>query len=173
MASQGAKRNLGGRVALITGGSRGIGEACAEAMADAGARAVAVARKRGDLDRSADRSGSAVETWAEDVNEQRFLRRLERLDILVNNAGTNAPQPFVDISEEVLDEMIAVNVRAMFLTARSAARVMLRNGECESISMNPGLRPCRPCYVCRHSRQPRGAPRCPSDATGRCSPEAR
>jgi len=131
MASPGTKWDLRGRVALITGGSRGIGEACAEAMVNAGARVVAVARNRSDLDRLADRLGSTVETWAEDVNEQRFLRRLERLDrldILFNNAGTNAPQPFVDISEEVLDEMIAVNVRAMFLTAQSAARVMLRNG---------------------------------------------
>ena len=69
-------------------------------------------------------------------NERRFLRRLERLDrldILFNNAGTNSPQPFVNISEEILDEMIAVNVRAMFLTAQSAARVMLRNGAGGSI----------------------------------------
>lgn len=136
MASPGTKWDLDGRVALITGGSRGIGEACAEAMVEAGARVVAVARNQNDLDRLADRLGSAVETWAEDVSEQRFLQRLERLDrldILFNNAGTNAPQPFVDISEEILDEMIAVNVRAMFLTAQSAARVMLRNGAGGSI----------------------------------------
>lgn len=136
MASRGTKWDLSGRVALITGGSRGIGQACAEAMVDAGARVVAVARNQNDLDQLADRLGSDVETWAEDVNERRFLRRLERLDrldILFNNAGTNAPQPFVDISEEILDEMIAVNVRAMFLTAQSAARVMLRNGAGGSI----------------------------------------
>lgn len=136
MASPGTKWDLNGRVALITGGSRGIGQACAEAMVDAGARVVAVARNQNDLDQLADRLGSDVETWAEDVNERRFLRRLERLDrldILFNNAGTNAPQPFVEISEEILDEMIAVNVRAMFLTAQSAARVMLRNGAGGSI----------------------------------------
>jgi len=136
MASPGTKWDLNGRVALITGGSRGIGEACAEAMVDAGARVVAVARNQNDLDQLSDRLGSDVETWAEDVNERRFLRRLERLDrldILFNNAGTNSPQPFVNISEEILDEMIAVNVRAMFLTAQSAARVMLRNGAGGSI----------------------------------------
>ena len=136
MASPGTKWDLNGRVALITGGSRGIGQACAEAMVDAGARVVAVARNQNDLDKLADRLGSGVETWAEDVNERRFLRRLERLDrldILFNNAGTNAPQPFVEISEEILDDMIAVNVRAMFLTAQSAARVMLRNGAGGSI----------------------------------------
>ncbi len=127
----GAKWDLSGRVALISGGSRGIGAACAEAMVDAGARVIAVARNQGDLDRLRDRLGSAVETWAEDVNGRPFRRRLEqleRLDILFNNAGTNAPQPFIDTPEEVVDEMIAVNVRAMFLTAQSAARVMLRAG---------------------------------------------
>ena len=135
-ASTGTKWDLDGRVALISGGSRGIGAACAEAMVDAGARVIAVARNQGDLDRLRDRLGSAVETWAEDVNERPFRRRLEqleRLDILFNNAGTNSPQPFIDTPEEVVDEMIAVNVRAMFLTAQSAARVMLRAGEGGSI----------------------------------------
>ena len=135
-ASQGTKWDLHGRVALISGGSRGIGAACAEAMVDAGARVIAVARNQGDLDRLRDRLGSAVETWSEDVNERAFRRRLEqleRLDILFNNAGTNSPQPFIDTPEEVVDEMIALNVRAMFLTAQSAARVMLRAGTGGSI----------------------------------------
>lgn len=130
------KWDLSGHVALISGGSRGIGAGCAYAMAEAGAHVIAVARKRGDLDRLSLELGDAVETWAEDVNEPAFRRRLEeleRLDILVNNAGTNSPQPFVDIPERVLDEMIAVNVRAMFLNAQSAVRVMLRAGHGGSI----------------------------------------
>ncbi len=125
------KWDLSGRVALISGGSRGIGAGCAYAMVDAGAQVIAVARNRGDLDRLSHDLGGALETWVADVNEPAFRRRvegLERLDILVNNAGTNAPQPFVDIPEGVLDEMIAVNVRAMFLNAQSAVRVMLRAG---------------------------------------------
>lgn len=132
----GTKWDLSGRVALITGGSRGIGEACAEAMVDAGARVIAVARNSDDLDRLQGRLGGALETWAEDVNDPSFRQRLERLehlDILFNNAGTNAPQPFVNIPEDVLDDMIALNVRAMFLAAQSAARVMLRAGDGGSI----------------------------------------
>ena len=128
--------DLSGRVALITGASRGIGEACAEAMVEAGARVIAVARSEKDLASLAGRLGGAVEIWVEDVKERSFRERLERvdrLDILFNNAGTNAPQPFVDIAEDVLDEMIELNVRALFLAAQSAARVMLRSGSGGSI----------------------------------------
>lgn len=128
--------DLSGRVALITGASRGIGEACAEAMVEAGARVIAVARSEKDLASLADRLGRAVEIWVEDVKDHSFRERLERvdrLDILFNNAGTNAPQPFVDIAEDVLDEMIELNVRALFLAAQSAARVMLRSGSGGSI----------------------------------------
>ena len=127
---------LSGRVALITGASRGIGEACAEAMVEAGARVIAVARSEKDLASLASRLGGAIEIWVEDVKERSFRERLERvdrLDILFNNAGTNAPQPFVDITEDVLDEMIGLNVRALFLAAQSAARVMLRSGSGGSI----------------------------------------
>ena len=122
--------DLSGRVALITGASRGIGEACAEAMVEAGARVIAVARSEKDLASLAGRLGGAVEIWVEDGKDRSFRERLERvdrLDILFNNAGTNAPQPFVDIAEDVLDEMIELNVRALFLAAQSAARVMLRS----------------------------------------------
>jgi NAD(P)-dependent dehydrogenase (short-subunit alcohol dehydrogenase family) len=51
--------------------------------------------------------------------------RLERLDILVNNAGMNIPEPFVDVSEDHLDQMLALNVRAAFLVAQTAARKMI------------------------------------------------
>jgi NAD(P)-dependent dehydrogenase (short-subunit alcohol dehydrogenase family) len=51
--------------------------------------------------------------------------RLERLDILVNNAGMNIPEPFVDVSEDHLDQMLALNVRAAFLVAQAAARKMI------------------------------------------------
>jgi NAD(P)-dependent dehydrogenase (short-subunit alcohol dehydrogenase family) len=51
--------------------------------------------------------------------------RVPRLDILINNAGANIPEPFVDVSEEHLDRVIALNVRAAFLAAQAAARKML------------------------------------------------
>lgn len=123
--------DLTGRVAMVTGASRGIGEACVEEMVTAGARVIAVARSGSALEELADRLGSAVEVWPQDIRTSAFrarVEKLEQLDILVNNAGTNTPQPFVDVREDVLDDMIALNVRAVFLTSQSAARVMLRTG---------------------------------------------
>ena len=55
--------------------------------------------------------------------------RLERLDILINNAGTNIPEPFVEVSEEHLDQMLALNVRAAFLVAQTAARKMISHDD--------------------------------------------
>ena len=55
------------------------------------------------------------------------LAGLERLDILLNNAGMNVPEPFVDVSEAHLDDMIALNVRAAFLVSQAAVRKMLQD----------------------------------------------
>ncbi len=55
------------------------------------------------------------------------LAGIERLDILLNNAGMNVPEPFVDVSEAHLDDMIALNVRAAFLVAQAAVRKMLQD----------------------------------------------
>jgi NAD(P)-dependent dehydrogenase (short-subunit alcohol dehydrogenase family) len=64
-------------------------------------------------------------TKGEQVNSA--LACLERLDILLNNAGMNIPEPFVDVSEAHLDDMIALNVRAAFLVAQAAVRKMLQD----------------------------------------------
>ena len=128
--------DLTARVAMVTGASRGIGEACVEALVRAGARVIAVARTRKALEDLADKLGPSVEIWPQDIHKSEFrarLEKLEQLDILVNNAGTNTPQPFLHVQEDDLDDMIALNVRAVFLTAQSAARVMLRAGNGGSI----------------------------------------
>jgi NAD(P)-dependent dehydrogenase (short-subunit alcohol dehydrogenase family) len=58
---------------------------------------------------------------------------LEQVDILVNNAGTNVPEPFLEVSEDNLDRMLAVNVKGAFLVAQAAARRMVERGEGGSI----------------------------------------
>jgi NAD(P)-dependent dehydrogenase (short-subunit alcohol dehydrogenase family) len=58
---------------------------------------------------------------------------LEQVDILVNNAGTNVPEPFLEVSEDNLDRMLAVNVKGVFLVAQAAARCMVERGEGGSI----------------------------------------
>jgi NAD(P)-dependent dehydrogenase (short-subunit alcohol dehydrogenase family) len=55
---------------------------------------------------------------------QAAFRALERCDVLINNAGTNRPQPFLEVDPQTLDELLALNVRSMFVTAQAAARVM-------------------------------------------------
>lgn len=120
---------LEGKTALVTGAGRGIGRACASALAGAGARVVAVARTRSDLDSLRESSPDLVETWREDVTSEAFYARIETLqglDILVNNAGTNKPQKFTAVDTEALHTMLKLNVEAAFRTAQSAARVMLR-----------------------------------------------
>ncbi|MGI9334120.1 MAG: SDR family NAD(P)-dependent oxidoreductase, partial [Gammaproteobacteria bacterium] len=72
-----------------------------------------------------------VDVWTEDASGDALLSRIEgldRLDVLVNNAGTNRPQPFLEVTDEALDTMLDLNVRAAFRVARSSARVMARDG---------------------------------------------
>ena len=127
------------KTVLISGAGRGIGRACAVAFAQAGANVIAVARTEDDLESLASELPGSVEPWVNDVTEESFYERieaLEKLDVLVNNAGTNRPQPLVDVDAESLDAVIDLNVRAMFRTAQSAARVMLRNGSGSIINMS-------------------------------------
>lgn len=122
---------LDGQVAIVTGAGRGIGRGCAEALADAGARVVAIARSTDDLARVAAHSSGRIETWSADVTDDSLFDRIatvEGLSILVNNAGGNRPQAFVDVDAESLDFVIDLNVRAAFRIAQAATRAMLASG---------------------------------------------
>ena len=132
-------RGIDGHVALVTGAGRGLGRACALALSGAGARVIAVSRTAGELESLAEAAPGPVETWVEDVLGDALLARieaLERLDVLVNNAGTNQPQPFIEVTDEVLDTMLNLNVRAAFRVARSAARVMMKCGSGSIVNMS-------------------------------------
>jgi NAD(P)-dependent dehydrogenase (short-subunit alcohol dehydrogenase family) len=123
--------DLTGRLAVVTGAGKGIGRACVEALAGAGARVIAVARTAADLQALAERGGGRIETWCEDVTAAGFLSRLQaldQLDVLVNNVGTNRPQPFLEVDRESLDLMLDLNLRSAFLVSQAAARVMVRSG---------------------------------------------
>jgi NAD(P)-dependent dehydrogenase (short-subunit alcohol dehydrogenase family) len=125
---------LEGKIALVTGAGRGIGRAVALAFAAAGAELVLVSRTPSELDEVA-RQIEAVGGWARplplDVTDSAAVRDviggLGRLDILVNNAGLNRPQPFLDVDEATLDRLLSLNVRAVFIAAQAAARVMVRD----------------------------------------------
>jgi NAD(P)-dependent dehydrogenase (short-subunit alcohol dehydrogenase family) len=127
---------LTGRTALVTGAGRGIGRACALALAEVGAEVIAVARTGADLAALEKQGRGRVRGWVEDVRSEAFYTRLESLpalDVLVNNAGMNRPLAIEDVDEGTLDEMIALNVRAVYRTSQSAVRVMLRAGRGGSI----------------------------------------
>ncbi len=126
---------LDGRHALVTGAGKGLGRAAALALGAAGAHVYAVARTAADVAGVCAELiglGGGATPIAADVRKADDLRRvfgeLPRLDVLVNNAGSNIPEPMVDVSEEHLDYLLGLNVRAAFLVAQAAARRMTAQG---------------------------------------------
>lgn len=116
---------------MVTGAGRGIGRACAIALARTGAQVIAVSRTPADLESLAAATNGTVSVWAEDVTRDSFYGRLEslsRLDVLVNNAGMNRPLPVETVDIPTLDAMLELNIRAVYRTSQSAARVMLSAG---------------------------------------------
>lgn len=129
-----------GKVALITGGSRGIGRASALALAEAGADVVVSSRKIADLEpvaqeiRSKGVRGLAVAAHngkGQDCEMlvQRVVREMGRIDILLNNAGTNPYYgPLMDQDETTYDITMNVNLKGVFLLSQLAARQMKKQG---------------------------------------------
>jgi len=131
-----ASFDLRGRVALVTGAGRGIGEACALALAEAGADLVLVSRSINELEAVAERaeaSGRRIAIAPCDVTSADDVRVVAneagRVDILVNSAGTNIPEPFLDVSEESFDALLAVNLKGTFLMSQAIARLMAARGD--------------------------------------------
>ncbi|MGW7669254.1 SDR family NAD(P)-dependent oxidoreductase [Streptomyces sp. NPDC054775] len=141
-------RRLQGNVALITGGSRGIGAAVALRLAEEGAdvaltyennaeRATQVVEqiKAGGCRALAIQADSAIpEALTTAVDEAAAL--FGRLDILVNNAGVFLVGPLEDLGPAEIDRTLAVNVRAPFTASRAAARHMVQGGRIISIGSN-------------------------------------
>jgi len=134
---------LDGKRALVTGAGRGIGRAAALALAAAGAELVLVSRTASELDKVVDEiasGGGTARSLPIDVTQSDVVRgafaEFDRLDILVNNAGINRPQPFLEVDEATLDSLLALNVRAAFVVAQAAARLMVANGGGVIINMS-------------------------------------
>jgi NAD(P)-dependent dehydrogenase (short-subunit alcohol dehydrogenase family) len=128
--------DLSGRVALVTGAGRGIGEGCALGLAEAGADLVLVSRSARELQAVAERveaSGRRAVVAPCDVTSAEDVRALAeeagRVDVLVNGAGTNIPEPFLDVSEQSFDALVAVNLKGTFLVSQALARSMAMRGD--------------------------------------------
>lgn len=125
-------QDFSGRTVVVTGASRGLGLACAEAFARRGGDVVLVSRGGTELEQAAATlraAGATARAETCDVTDAgavaRLFAGLQRCDVLINNAGGNRPQPFIDVALDTLDQLLALNVRSMFVTAQAAARRML------------------------------------------------
>jgi len=127
---------LDGMLALVTGASRGIGRAAAVALAEAGADVRLAARTLADCEATAAAlraKGLKAAALALDVTDRAAVRRIVAaegpFDILINNAGTIARDGFLDTSDEAVDRLLDLNVRAAFTVAQAVAKGMIAAGK--------------------------------------------
>jgi NAD(P)-dependent dehydrogenase (short-subunit alcohol dehydrogenase family) len=125
--------DLHGRVALVTGGSRGLGLQMAEALGEAGARLALTARKKDELDEAVahlKERGIEATAWVCDLGRREqvapmvgeVLAKLGKIDILVNNAGTTWGAPAEDHPLEAWDKLVNLNLTGTFLASQLAAK---------------------------------------------------
>jgi NAD(P)-dependent dehydrogenase (short-subunit alcohol dehydrogenase family) len=130
---------LDGQVALVTGGSRGLGLGMALALAEVGADIALAARSIDQLENAAQliqhrgRSAYIIPTDVSQVVSVQAMvdatvEHFGRLDVLVNGAGINIRKPADDITEDEWDSLMAVNIKSVFFTCQAAARHMRKQG---------------------------------------------
>jgi len=145
--------DLGGKVALVTGGSRGLGLQMAEALGELGAKVGITARKQAELDQAVQHlRGKGIEAaaFASDLGKletipavvDQVLARFGTVDVLVNNAGTTWGAPAEDHPAEAWRKVMALNIDAMFLLSQQLGkRCMLprRSGKIVNVASVAGL----------------------------------
>lgn len=124
--------SLKGKRALVTGAGRGIGQAAACALADAGAHVVCAARTKSEIEELAAeirKAGGSAEALQLDVTDLEAVKAAVSaqapFNILINNAGTNRPAGFLDIKLEDFDYVMSLNVRSAFGVAQAVAKRMV------------------------------------------------
>ena len=140
------------KVALVTGGSRGIGAAIAKRLAADGAKVAITYTKGADAAASVvkeiERAGGkaiAIQADAADVEAvkaavEKTIATFGQLDVLVNNAGTAIPKPFEVTTLEEMDRMIGINIRGVFVATQAALKHMKSGGRIIMIGSSVGER---------------------------------
>jgi 3-oxoacyl-[acyl-carrier protein] reductase len=159
MARTTQERPLAGKVALVTGGSRGIGAAIARRLAADGASVAVTYSKGADAASSVvteiERGGGkalAIQADAADADAvrnavERTVRTLGRLDVLVNNAGTAIAKTFEETTLEEMDRLININVRGVFVATQAALKHLKTGGRIITIGSCLGERVFMPGMV--------------------------
>ncbi|MFK5922642.1 MAG: SDR family NAD(P)-dependent oxidoreductase [Verrucomicrobiota bacterium] len=154
--------NLDGRVALVTGGSKGLGKAMARGFAEAGADVMIASRSADELKAAAAEVGDGLDVkveWmvtdmgdreASDQLAAETISRLGKVDIVVNNAGSNTPQPIDQIVDEDWDRIVELNLTSCMRLTRAVVPGMIERkwGRVIHISSVLGLgsKPARNVY---------------------------
>ena len=150
--SNNQERGLAGKVALVTGGSRGIGAAIAKRLAadgatvaityvkDAGAASAVVKAIELDGGKAIAIQADAADVEAVNGAVEKTVATLGQLDVLVNNAGTAIPKTFEETTREEMDRMIDINVRGTLAATQAALRHMKSGGRIISIGSAVGER---------------------------------
>lgn len=152
MTDQSPSFTLANQVALVTAASKGIGKACALALAQAGADIILGLRQPAAataLVKQIQKLGREVLPVQMDVTHREEIlnavdvghRHFKRIDILVNNAGIGAPNPAERVTEQDFDDTLAVNLKGTFFTAQAVGKVMIkqRSGRIINISSQAGF----------------------------------
>jgi 3-oxoacyl-[acyl-carrier protein] reductase len=152
-------KKLEGKIALVTGGSRGIGAAIAKRLAADGAKVAITYAKGADAAATvvkaiADAGGKAIAIQADATDAtavraavDKTVATLGKLDVLVNNAGTAIPKKFEDTTLEELDLVININLRGVFITTQAALKHMNDGGRIVTIGSCVGERMLTPGLV--------------------------
>jgi gluconate 5-dehydrogenase len=153
--------DLSGRVALITGGSRGLGLQIGEALGELGAKLVITARKQAELDEASRHLGAQgieVLTIAADLQDaqaakplvEQALARFGRLDVLVNNAGTTWGAPAEQHPLDAWNKVLNLNLTAIFALSQAAANLAMipaRYGRIVNVASVAGLSGTHPDFM--------------------------
>ena len=125
---------LNNKTALVTGAGKGIGKACAIALAEAGADLILVSRTQKDLSsvqktiKKLKRKCTSVICDVSDYDEvKRLFSQIKKLDVLVNNAGINIPENFAKIKKKDMDYVVDLNLKAAFHVAQLSALIMKKS----------------------------------------------